>query len=266
VSMGCASNGSVSSRTRGDSDRELCEQPDFNLSIEYLSTFEFECDAAEFEVLLSLDYILQADYMRRSLSWSCAYLHARIETHRRLDSATNIGAEFANAWQREGHGERVNYDSVEGVGRLESVLARDEFRPVEAEYQRLRRKKNRRPEWFQLFDGANNRRKLAKAVHQETDYMALYSGWSGFSHAADASPYLRPGREPHESAFLAVRSAHNMQHQANFAVGWMVHCTRIVLAHFRPNENLGEWYRRDVKPLADSLRALRVVITEHDAE
>jgi hypothetical protein len=71
---------------------------------------------------------------------------------------------------------------------------------------------------------------------------------------------------PHESAFLAVRSAHNMQHQANFAVGWMVHCTRIVLAHFRPNENLGEWYRRDVKPLADSLRALRVVITEHDAE
>jgi hypothetical protein len=182
--------------TRGDSDRELREQPDFNLSIEDLSTFEFECDAAEFEELLSLDYILQADYMRRSLSWSCAYLHARIETHRRLDSATNIGAEFANAWQREGHGERVNYDSVEGVGRLESVLARDEFRPVEAEYQRLRRKKNRRPEWFQLFDGANNRRELAKAVHQETDYMALYSGWSGFSHAADASPYLRPGREP----------------------------------------------------------------------
>jgi hypothetical protein len=71
---------------------------------------------AEFEVLLSLDYILQADYMRRSLSWSCAYLHARIETHRRLDSATNIGAEFANAWQREGHGERVNYDSVEVLG------------------------------------------------------------------------------------------------------------------------------------------------------
>ena len=46
---------------------------------------------AELEASLSLDYILQADYTRRSLAWSCAYLHSRIATHERRDARDASG-------------------------------------------------------------------------------------------------------------------------------------------------------------------------------
>jgi len=219
---------------------------------------------AEFEASLSLDYILQADYVRRSLCWSCAYLHARIDSHRRLDPTTDAGAEFDGVWQRDDLGVRTTHDSGPNVVALESVLSRDEFKPVEAEYRRLRRERRRRPEWFQMFGGPQDRRALAKVVGRETQYLVLYKDWSGFSHAADASPYLRSGRAPGQAAFLAVRSAHEMQHRAALAALWMLRATRLTLRHFRPDDDLGEWYGRDVRPRLDQLRAMRVVVVEHD--
>src|SRR4029453_2020314 len=95
---------------------------------------------AEYEALLSLDYIFKADYARRSLCWACGYTHARIDAHRRLDQSTDMGAEFAAGCGREGDGHAdnlVSHDSAQAVAALRSVLAREKLRPIEAEYQRL---------------------------------------------------------------------------------------------------------------------------------
>jgi hypothetical protein len=222
---------------------------------------------AEFEASLSLDYIFQADYVRRSLCWSCAYLHSRIDGNRWLDPSTDVGAEFASIWQRDIRGARTSHDSRPAVVALESVLSRDEFTPVEAEYQRFKRAKRRRPEWFQLFGGPQERRALARAVDRETQYLVLYKDWSGFSHAADASPYLRSGRAPGQAGFLAVRSAHEMQHRAALAASWMLHASRLMLQHFRPDTalaDLAKWYWRDFRPRFERLRTLEVVVVEHD--
>ena len=44
---------------------------------------------AALEGSLSLEYIMKGDYARRSLSWTCAYAHARVATHQqtRFDDA-----------------------------------------------------------------------------------------------------------------------------------------------------------------------------------
>jgi Family of unknown function (DUF5677) len=79
---------------------------------------------AAFEASLSLDYILQQDYARRSLCWTCVYLHGRIAGHRRLDPNTPTGREMVAVWQREMEHELPARDSTDSVAGLQRVLDR----------------------------------------------------------------------------------------------------------------------------------------------
>jgi hypothetical protein len=53
----------------------------------------------------------------------------------------------------------------------------------------------------------------------------MYGLWSGFSHAADASAYIRPGRQDREMAFLGVRSPQHMPQRAFLAAGMLIRAT-----------------------------------------
>jgi hypothetical protein len=73
---------------------------------------------AALEASLSLDYIMKADYTRRSLAWTCGYAHARIKAHRRLDATTPSGLDFATVRAREIGADSPTwraYDSAPGV-------------------------------------------------------------------------------------------------------------------------------------------------------
>jgi hypothetical protein len=220
---------------------------------------------AAFEASISLDYILQEHFTRRSLSWTCGYLHARIASHQQLDATTPAGTAFAAARDREMAGDAQPwqpYNSAAPVANLEHVLNRPMLQPIETEYQRFRQThNNRRPHWFQLFDGPRNRRELASAVHREWEYSALYGEWSNFSHAADASAYLRPGDAPGEAAFLAVRSPHRMPHRAFLAARIMLRSTRLMINHYRHGEDLTAWYNREVRERWQALANLQRTVT-----
>jgi hypothetical protein len=136
------------------------------------------------------------------------------------------------------------------------------LQPIESEYQRFRRERGRRPDWFQMFGGPASRRELARAVGREAEYSGLYAEWSSFSHAADASAYIRPGRGWGEVAFLAVRSPHNMPHRAFLAARIMLHSTRQMINHFRHGEDLRAWYLGEVQQLWLALSRLHVNVVK----
>jgi hypothetical protein len=46
---------------------------------------------SSFEALLFLDYILELDYVRRSLSWLVGYVHNRLDSYALLDTSTIRG-------------------------------------------------------------------------------------------------------------------------------------------------------------------------------
>lgn len=221
---------------------------------------------AGFEASVSLDYILlESDqYVWRSLTWLCAYIHARMDAYEQLDGSTKRGAAYARARAAElgEHADDVlGFDAGTAVQGLQSVLDRDQFREIEAEYTRARHSRGGRPpDWFTLFGGPRNRRELAQRVGREAEYLSFYGPWSGFSHAADASTYLRPGRSANEAAFLGVRSAHEIPHRAFLATGIVIHATRQMIERFRAGEDLTRWYQREVKPRWDQLQRMRVVI------
>jgi hypothetical protein len=215
---------------------------------------------AELEASLSLDYILQADYTRRSLAWTCADIHSRIAARQRLDPRTAIGAEFEAALNKEwNRGFAEAYDAGPSVAALGRVLDRDQFRDLNAEYLKLKGKKLHGPDWFRLV-GVKNRRALAKEVGRESEYLSFYSEWSGFSHASAASPYVTSADQPGLAAFISGRSSQHMPHRAFFAVSWMLRATRQMLQRFRPGEPLNAWYLREVQRPFQELQRIRVTM------
>ena len=50
-----------------------------------------------FEALLSIEYILEADYVQRSLSWLSIYAHNRLKFYESLDPANPKGQDFQKA-------------------------------------------------------------------------------------------------------------------------------------------------------------------------
>ena len=218
---------------------------------------------AAFEASLSLDFILREDYTRRSLAWTCAYVHDRISAHERHDAKTKAGEQFAKTFEREMGGRPPSVSDADvPVAALRRLLAREQFRDLDAEYLKLRKQLNRAPDWFRLV-GVQTRRVLAKAVGRESEYLLLYPGWSGFSHASDAASYITTGRTEGESAFWGVREK-EMPQRAFFAAYWLLHATRQMLEHFRAGESLTSWYTREIQAPFFALERLRVV-TDDDA-
>lgn len=213
---------------------------------------------AHLEAAVSLEYILRDDYKRRSLAWTCAYIHQRIASREMLDANTSSGQRFAKLHAEEFGTPPAPYDAGPPIADLRSMLAREQFRELEATYERLQQKHGRPPDWFQLV-GVRNRRVMATAVDREFEYVTLYGFWSAYSHAADASRYLRPGRHPGETGFSSVRTPHAMAGHAVIPIGLMVNATRLMIDRFRAGESIAPWYAREIQRPYEELRRVRIV-------
>jgi hypothetical protein len=151
------------------------------------------------------------------------------------------------------------YGAGPSVTALRGILDRPQFRALSAEYLRLQGNRPYGPDWFRLV-GVNTRRGLAQAVGRESEYLSFYSEWSGFSHAADASPYITTGDQPGVTAFLGVRSPQHLPQRAFFAVVWLLRATQQMIDHFRAGESLNSWYMREVYRPFHELQNIRVTM------
>jgi Family of unknown function (DUF5677) len=198
---------------------------------------------SSFEALLFLDYILELDYVRRSLSWLVGYVHNRLDSYALLDTSTIRGQSFqqdlaADDWADPtiitGIGET---EVQEAIANLESLLAQPQLQSVEEEFQRYFHKYSRRPNWYQLFGGPQNLRELARHLNRHSQYDFLYRYWSRISHANDLSRFT--------SAVL--RDPSQNKSVASFAAGFMLNSTRLILGKFRPGEDIAEWYKAEIR-------------------
>ena len=200
---------------------------------------------SSWEALISMEYILETDYVRRSLSWVVAYAHGRLDGYKSMDSSTERGKDFfealkADAWIDLDHlilsgtgEEQVR----EGIENLEHFLARPQFQIVEEEIKRYRKQKRNRPDWYQLFGGPTNLRNLARHLNRHAQYDFLYRSWSKVAHAQDASRLIN----------RQLRDVSSNKELTAFAVSFMLSATRMLLKKFRPGENLAEWYKSEVR-------------------
>lgn len=210
------------------------------------------------EALLSLEYMFQEDYKRRSLCWLCSYIHKRIEGYELLDSTTNRGKELRKVLKKEGSYGSGGYSSSSIRARLQKVLA-SELATIEQEYKSQKKAQNRNPHWYSLFGGPKNLRDLAAKVSKVGYYDLLYRGWSSIMHVTDASRFLGKTSEG-APAFHQMRYPENLKDYTWLGVNFVVISTAMIIQRFRPGEDLSPWYNTEVKPRLDYLRKVPVKI------
>lgn len=165
-----------------------------------------------FEALLGIEYILAGDYESRALSWMVVYTHNRLRMYENYSSNSARGQTFRAAISSDitEQDAFLTPDIVaiadQQLVNLPGLFNRPQYQPIEAEYQRIANppgnRNPRNPNWYSLFQGPANLRKLAEyldkqtRLHQPEDYsrtalyIQLYSNWSEVMHANDLSRHL----------------------------------------------------------------------------
>ena len=218
---------------------------------------------SSFEALLSMEYILEpgGDYITRSLSWLADYIHKQQAAYERLDPSTTRGRQFLDATKADKVAQNIvppdATEPSEAAARLQSVLSRPQFAPIEAESKRWKRKYNRNPQWYALFGGPHNLERLAKRLQRPAQYGFLYRDWSMISHANDFSR-LSTTSAKGAKVIKRLRDPANIRDLTAFALNFLLDATHEALAKFRPGEEQSHsrWSKTEVRE--DFLRISQV--------
>ncbi len=207
-----------------------------------------------FEALLGIDYILEKDYQQRAFSWLVSFIHDKKSKYDILNSKRPKGRKIAKSSQEDEIGayiETPDFPSVSEMIQAYNILLNEtKLQSVENEYQRLKRKIHRKPNWFSLFNGPNSIENLAKHFNRGSQYNDLYRRWSSVSHATDLSNYLfeSNGRV---TRYKPIRNSEELRTFSVLASSFILLATTKMIGKFRSGENnsLGKWYLRECRKL-----------------
>lgn len=199
------------------------------------------------------------------------YIHQRIASYELADPETDRGKEYLEATSREraqdlpppfnGESEKVAVEAREATKRLERLLIKPQYKEIEAEFQAMRKKRNRPPAWYSLFGGPRNLSLLAQHVNWWWAYLVLYRRWSSIAHPTDASRFLTKTPE-RSGGFYSLRNPKELAWVAFLGAAFNLDATRLLIRKFRPGEDVAPWYSREVRDRFFRLQRMRVKIVD----
>lgn len=204
------------------------------------------------EAQTSLAYILQADSERRGLAYQLAHQHRKIKFLKACDPCEQKGqairAELADDPFR-GLLDCIPVDPKKQVTILEGLFTRPEYAPIEAEWQRLRKKTNKDPDWYTLFSGPRSVRELSKVVGQLSMYEFLYRHWSNVVHAGSGMENLARGKEG-QVTIKPIRHPEDLQPVCRIAGSLCLSVSGALLRAFAPDDiaKLQQLYVSELRP------------------
>lgn len=208
---------------------------------------------SSFEALLGIDYILEAEYQLRAFAWLVCYIHKRLSQYEMLDHSHPRGKEFSAALETDEISKYFKLphfpNLAQAIQNLESLLTDNpNYQVADSEYQSLKSKRKRKPNWYSLFGGPSNLRDLARNLNRGAQYDILYRHWSQISHVRDLSRFLTRTSEG-SPAFKPLRNPEELKHISVTASSFILDATKKMLGKFRAGEmtSLGRWYTREAQ-------------------
>ena len=210
---------------------------------------------SSFEALLSIKYLLQDDYDRRSLAYLVCTAHRRRRTHNLFDPETQEGQEFKHDWDIDlrAYSDGRDIRELEDAARTaraqnQQILRQEKYAEAENEYQHLKNRSGK-VEWYQFYNGPRNLRQLARIFHYGARYDFFYRSWAGISHSTDISRFvikLPDGK----SAIRKLRDPSELATLTSIAVNFMLEAKLMLLSKFHHGEenSIRKWYLNTIRP------------------
>ncbi len=210
---------------------------------------------SSFEALISIEYILEneTDYSNRSLAWLAQYARHRLSNYDQLDPNCQKGKEFLASFTKDQWIPKVPplpdlTEVNEARKNLNHFLARPEFEPIIAEFNRSKTDRIKNPEWYRLFNGPTKIQGLATRVNRKVQYELLYRSWSNFIHAGDISRFITRDDQGQQAIF-SIRNPKMLCKVTFYSAHFILEATRLLLGKFRTGEreNFTRWYQDEVQ-------------------
>jgi hypothetical protein len=201
-----------------------------------------------FEAVWSLEYILQDDCTRRSLSWLVSYYYDRLEAHERLDSTTDRGRQFRRSTEASiASLSPVDPSRVQpAIAGLRKQIDHPEYDEVK---QEIKRHKGRPNHWYRLFDGPATLELLAMRIRRGTEYQIMYRHWSAEIHAVSLQRFLERSMAKDPLSRL-LRNPGDVPWVATYGAECLLRATWLMLDKFRPGERadlFSPWIAKEVQ-------------------
>lgn len=211
-----------------------------------------------FEALLAVDYIMQANTVRRAHAYLVvADVLPRLRSYDLADPASAVSANLRRLVGREGtpHWNWLDHvppvDTEAARAGLRRLLDRPLFKEALTEYEKVKAAKRRRsPDWYELYEGPQGLENLAATVGWGSYYQILYRLWSRHAHGEQLVRRVKPG--PAGGVVLEPwRDGHDVETAVNVLASFSLHLMRRLLEFYLPaqKEAWAGWYVADVRPL-----------------
>lgn len=174
------------------------------------------------ENTLGLEYLLEKDTDKRSLSYIVWNTHEELKVLEKFDNTSEVGKQLTAELKKDkliGHNDNSKHlnKPIYAWKRQnnESLLKLPLYAPIEEEYQNtLKRLDKKKPSWFTLFGGPTNIVELAKYLKHHVLYEFFYRFFSGDVHGNnnvkgklfphyDGSVNILPLRDSSQAHFIA---------------------------------------------------------------
>jgi len=223
-----------------------------------------------FEAFLSLRYIMEGDYERRSLAWIYSYFRDEIERRKRLSGQGKDGEEVKDICQAELGWLPDSFRNPDRhaaeIGRLEQEIRHPDFEAITEE---VRNSKQSFPPWYTLCGTElGNRKKgpkklkhLANHLRFRCIYERLYGPWSSVIHATDTSPHVVQQLDG-TVGVGPLRSAEDLKDNVGYALVMLLDARYLMLEKFIPGEELSQ-SREQLNHIIDRLNRFVPIVESH---
>jgi len=183
-----------------------------------------------FENNLNLMYLLEKDEKLRIHSFMVWQIKNHINTLKKFLSDSDSSKNFMAKLKKDPVKiDMVNYlDKEETKKSLQSkleVLKEDRFREISSEYERIKKKYRRKPNWYSLYDGPRDIESLASHFKKIYLYEFEYRNYSNHIHSMHISKgYALVEGEEDKAQIIQIRDFQSCKNVTLSAITYSVEC------------------------------------------
>ena len=141
------------------------------------------------EINLYIEYMLETNIENRISSYQVCYVIEKIKSYKRLDNNTEEGKAFISTCKKDDIAKNIDFpqvDSQELSSPLICMLNQEPYLSIKKEYDRVKKVKKKKPEWFELWNGPTNIQELFRLLRKDAIYEIYYRLWSSTVHQSGA--------------------------------------------------------------------------------
>ena len=223
---------------------------------------------AALEAMLYIKFITAERSEDRCKAYLVSYIKNKKNEYLKFSIGSKIHEEFKKKIQNdqfikgglnpftEEINELVNFK----IKNLDKWISKPIFSETITEYNRVRKKYNRKPPWYLLYGGAQNIERLAGLLNYQYLYEAVYRNWSDFVHASDVITGRISSGEGGKSAFYQIRMGYDIINIITFTINIILTSYRELVSFIVPEmlSNYNQWYIDEISGAFLKIRKTKI--------